>query len=113
MDHRTLITVTMLAAAVAVSPAQAGGSADHASEAANHSTKSAGHSAAMSGTVVAGSVALPLAVSGTTGQASSQAAEELWNFANQPIGSPLPITQETFTVGRSPREAVFNPGDNK
>lgn len=112
MDHWKSIAATVLASVVAVAPVQAGGSADHASKAANHTSKAAGHSAAMSGKAVAGSVALPLAVIGTAGQASSQAAAELWNLANQPVGTPLPIAQETFTAGHSPKEAVFNAGDN-
>lgn len=113
MDHWKPITAIVLASVIAVSPARANGSANHGSKAATHSTQAAGHSAAMSAKTVAGSVALPLAVAGTAGQVSGQAAEELWDLANQPIGTPLPITQETFTVGHSPKEAVFNEGDNQ
>ncbi len=113
MEHWKSITVTVLLSVAAVSPVQASGTPDHASRAANHSTQATGHSAAMSAKTVAGSVALPLAIVGTAGQASGQAAEELWSFANQPIGTLLPIAQETFTAGHSPKEAMLNTGDNQ
>lgn len=102
------VTVAALILLISISPAIAGGSASHFSQGTHHSTQAAGHSVAMSGKAVAGSVALPLAVVGMVGKISGQVSNDLWDIANRPVGRPLPISKETLTIGRSPKEALFN-----
>ncbi len=103
---KPLLTAALIST-VSISPAMAGGSATHFSKATNHSVQAVGHSAAMSGKAVAGSIAIPLAVVGTVGTISGKASNDLWEIANQPAGTPLPIAKETFTTGQSPKDALF------
>ncbi len=86
--------------------AQAGGSVQHASQASGHSARAVGHSVAGTTKLVSGVVAVPLIAIGASGQASQQAGESLWDIANEPIGTPLPVTEETVTAGPSPARAI-------
>ena len=55
--------------------------------------------------------ALPLGVAGEIGAVSGDLSDELWEVANAPIGEPLPIAEESFTVGPSPGEALEQDGE--
>ena len=100
-----LIALTALLALSSQS-AFAQGSARHFSQAVDHSVKAVGHSVVAGTKLSAGVIAVPLTVSATAGQASNQAAAELWDYAEMPIGTPLPITDETVTAGPSPDQAI-------
>ncbi len=103
---KTLITTTVLLAAVTSLPAQAQGSTQHVSQAVVHSTQAVGHSIAGGAKLASGVIAIPLIAIGASGQVSQQAGESLWDIANEPIGTPLPITEETITAGPPPSQAI-------
>ena len=103
---KTLITTSVLLAAIAAQPAHAQGSTQHASQAVVHSTQAIGHSVAGGAKLASGVVAVPLIAVGASGQVSQQAGQELWDIANEPIGTPLPVTEETVTAGPSPSQAI-------
>ena len=103
---KTLIVTTTLLAAIAIQPAHAQGSVQHASQAVEHSTKAIGHSVAGGAKLASGVAAVPLIAVGASGQASQQAGEALWDIANEPIGTPLPVSDETVTAGPTPSQAI-------
>lgn len=105
---KAVISIFILTGLVAAQPAhaQAGGSAQHASQAIGHSTEAVGHSVAGTAKMASGVVAVPLIATGASGQASQQAGESLWHIANEPIGTPLPVSDETVTAGPSPARAI-------
>lgn len=93
-------------------PAIAG---DHAAEAVGHSGQASAHSVmsglhalAASGKVVLNVSAVPLLASGTIGAISGQIGHELLHAAAAPIGTPLPIADDTFSAGPPPDEALKN-----
>ena len=63
---------------------------------------SAGHSLVATGQLASGVVATPLLASGAiamgVGSASVQAGGSLMNAATKPIGTPLPVTEETISI---------------
>jgi hypothetical protein len=95
-----------LGGATAAQPAQAQGSMQNLSQAMEHSALASAHAVAGSAQLVSGVVAVPLLVVGSVGAASQQAGEALWEVANSPIGTPLPISEHTVTVGPSPDKAI-------
>ncbi len=99
-----------LATLSAVNMAHAGSANQHFSRGAGHSTKAVGHSATASGKAMLSVAALPFAVVGSVGQLSSHASEEMWDLANRPIGTSLPISDVTLTVGPPPEEALTEKG---
>jgi hypothetical protein len=106
--RKAVITTLILTGLVAAQPAQAqaGGSVQHASQAIGHSAKAVGHSVVGTAKLASGVVAVPLIAIGASGQASQQAGESLWDIANEPIGTPLPVSDETVTAGPSPARAI-------
>jgi len=96
-----LITLSATQAAYAQ-----GSSGQHFSEAIGHSVQAAGHSVVGSAKLVSGTIAVPLIVIGGVGKVSQSAGEELWDIANQPIGTPLPISEETVSAGPAPNIAI-------
>lgn len=102
----TLLAGSLLLGIVTTQPAHAMGSAQHLSEAVVHSTQAVGHSVVGSAQLASGVVAVPLIAVGSVGQVSQQAGNDLWQIANEPIGTPLPISDETITAGPSPAQAI-------
>jgi len=90
----------------------AGGVAEHSVQTSTHSAQAVSHGVIGAVKVTSGVVAVPLAVAGSAGKVSGQAGKELWDIANAPIGTPLPITEKTLTVGPTPSDAVAK-GDNE
>ena len=103
---KTFIATTLLIGAVAAQPAQAQGSVQHSGQALVHSTKALGHSVAGGAKLASGVVAVPLIAIGASGQVSQQAGEDLWAIAHEPIGTPLPVSDETVTAGPPPSQAI-------
>lgn len=62
---------------------------------------SAAHAIAASGQVTSAAIAVPLAIGGSAltsaGAASTASANTLLDAANAPIGTPLPVTDESIT----------------
>lgn len=101
-------------------PCWAADSANHSGAAAGNLSQAAGasgaamaHGAASAGSVVAGSVAVPLGLSGNAGVMSGQIAGDLNKAANSNIGTPLPISEETITVGPPPDAALSEKNKTK
>jgi len=73
---------------------------------------SAGHSLAATGQLASGVVATPLLASGAiavgVGSAAVQAGGSLMNTATSPIGTPLPVTEETVSI-IPPNKALQQP----
>ncbi|HCY87441.1 MAG TPA: hypothetical protein DHV36_20070 [Desulfobacteraceae bacterium] len=78
----------------------------HGSQAASHASNSAAHAIAASGQAVSGAASVPFMASGVAGAVSAQVGEDLKDAASAPIGQPLPITDETITVGPTPDLAI-------
>ena len=80
--------------------------------ASGNASASAGHSLAATGQLASGVVATPLLASGaiavSVGSAALQAGGSLMNTATSPIGSPLPVTDETVSV-LPPNKALQQP----
>lgn len=73
---------------------------------------SVGHSLAATGQLASGVVATPLLASGAVavgiGSAAQQAGGSLMNAATSPIGTPLPVTDETVSI-LPPNKALQQP----
>jgi hypothetical protein len=71
-------------------------------QASSNAAASAGHSLLATGQLESGVVATPLLASGAiavgVGGAAVQAGSSLMNAATHPIGTPLPVTEETISV---------------
>ncbi|TLS65308.1 hypothetical protein FEF65_13120 [Mariprofundus erugo] len=108
--HKGLIAFTMLL--LSAQPAMAGdhatATATHSGQASAHSVMSGLHALAASGQVLLHVSAAPLLVSGTAGAASAHIGSELLKAAAAPIGTPLPIADDTFSAGPPPDEALKN-----
>lgn len=80
----------------------AGQAVNEAGQSSAHASASAAHSIAASGQVTSGLLAVPLlsgaAVSGSVANTSAGSGNALMQAATAPIGTPLPISQETITV---------------
>lgn len=81
-------------------------------QASSHAAASAGHSLAATGQLTSGVVATPLLASGAiavgVGSAAVQAGGSLMNAATHPIGTPLPVTEETVSI-IPPNKALQQP----
>jgi len=96
-----------------LSSAHAGAASENASKASKHSVNAVAHSAAASAQVVASVVAVPLIAVGSIGEVSKAAGNDLMKTAQTPIGTPLPISDKTVTVGPAPNEAIKRGNDNE
>ena len=71
-------------------------------QASSNVAASAGHSLAATGQLASGVVATPLLASGAiavgVGSAALQAGGSLMSAASSPIGTPLPVTDETISI---------------
>jgi hypothetical protein len=71
-------------------------------QASSNAAASAGHSLLATGQLASGVVATPLLASGAiavgVGGAAVQAGSSLMNAATHPIGTPLPVTEETISI---------------
>jgi hypothetical protein len=80
--------------------------------ASGNASASAGHSLAATGQLASGVVATPLLASGAVavgvGSAALQAGGSLMNAATSPIGTPLPVTDETVSI-LPPNKALQQP----
>jgi len=108
MKNTKILTVAVLMTLGTTQAAYAQGSAQHFSEAVGHSAQATGHSIVAGAKLASSAVAVPLIVIGGVGQVSQAAGEDLWDIANQPIGAPLPISDETVSVGPAPNIAIKN-----
>lgn len=81
-------------------------------QASSNAAASAGHSLAATGQLASGVVATPLLASGAiavgVGSAAVQAGGSLMNAATHPIGTPLPVTEETVSI-IPPNKALQQP----
>jgi hypothetical protein len=81
-------------------------------QASGNAAASAGHSLVATGQLASGVVATPLLTSGAisvgVGSAALQAGGSLMNAATHPIGSPLPVTEETVSI-IPPNKALQQP----
>ena len=100
--HGFILTCTLF-----TTPAlSAGGSLEHSARALQHSVNAVAYSVTAGAQLVSGAAAIPLGFAGAVGGISQDLSEELWDAANAPIGTPLPITDEVVTVGPPPSEAI-------
>lgn len=80
--------------------------------ASGNAAASAGHSLVATGQLASGVVATPLLASGAiavgVGSAAVQAGGSLMNVATSPIGTPLPVTDETISI-IPPNKALQQP----
>lgn len=105
--NKTIITTGILVASlVTMQPTYAQGSVQHFSQAVKNSGQAVGHSVAGGVKLSAGVVAAPLAIGAGIGKMSGAASRELLDIANQPIGTPLPVTEENITAGPVPGKAI-------
>jgi len=78
----------------------------------SNAAASAGHSLAASGQLASGIVATPLLASGAiavgVGNAAVQAGGSLMSAATSPIGTPLPVSEETISI-IPPNKALQQP----
>jgi hypothetical protein len=81
-------------------------------QASSNVAASAGHSLVATGQLASGVVATPLLASGAiavgVGSAAVQAGGSLMNAATHPIGTPLPVTEETVSI-IPPNKALQQP----
>ena len=87
-------------------PVFAQGSVQHSGQALEHGVNAIGHSVAGGGKLVSGAVAVPLKAVGSVGKVAGDAGDEMWDNAMAPIGEPLPVTEDTVTVGPPPAKAM-------
>ena len=108
MNNHTqhLIISVVLITAFTSQPVLAQGSVQHSVAASEHSIQAVGHSIAGSTKLASGVAAVPLTGIGAIGQVSSDAGNALWDIANSEVNEPLPITEETFTAGPNPNQAI-------
>lgn len=105
---RKLIALTGLCTALFFAPLQANaqGSVNHSAQASEHSAQATGHVIVGGVKGVASVAAVPLVVSGAIGHSADQAGQAMADFADMPIGKPLPITEKTVTAGPAPSQAL-------
>lgn len=84
-------------------------------QASSNAAASAGHSLVATGQLASGVVATPLLASGAiavgVGSAAIQAGGSLMGAASSPIGTPLPVTDETISI-IPPNKALQQPAVN-
>jgi len=89
------------------------GAVGNSVQASAHASASAAHAIAASGQTVFAVSAVPLSIGGavltSAGQASTAMGNASMQAASAPIGTPLPITDETITVVRP--DIALRPGN--
>jgi hypothetical protein len=86
-----------------VTPAvEAGGSVEASARALEHSMQALGYSIEAGLKLAFGAAAVPLTIVGGIGEASREAGDEFWEFANAPPSGPLPVSDEVVTAGPPP-----------
>lgn len=84
-------------------------------QASSNAAASAGHSLVATGQLASGVVATPLLASGAiavgVGSAALHAGDSLMSAATSPIGTPLPVTDETISI-IAPNKALQQPAAN-
>lgn len=106
MNKKMLIILTFITTLFSANTVFAGQVVNNASQASGHSVQAISHAAVAGAALVSGSVAMPLMISGKIGEVSGAAGNGLWEAADTPIGTPLPISDETFLTGSSPDQAM-------
>ena len=102
-----LIAASVLASAlISASTVFAEGAVHHSGQASIHSANAVSHGLVSGAKVASGSAAVPLILIGSAGTVSGDAGRTLWEAADQPIGEPLPITEETIISAPSPDQAI-------
>ncbi|MEY5098826.1 MAG: hypothetical protein RJA36_1545 [Pseudomonadota bacterium] len=90
-----------------------GGPVGNSVQASAHASASAAHAIAASGQTVLGVSAIPLSIGGaaltSAGQASTAMSNASMQAASAPIGTPLPITDESITIIRP--DIALRPGN--
>lgn len=110
--HLKLVSTTILVFVVVVTtPCRAGENASgqalrESGLASVHASQAMVSGLVASGQAVSVATATPLALSGAVGTASGEAAKALMGAATAPIGTPLTVTEETYTAGIRPDEAL-------
>ena len=99
----SLLPGTVLAGEPAAASGQA---AHHASQAMTHSARAVFSGMIATGQVASAASAVPLRISATAGMVSGQSADALMAAATAPIGTPLPVAEETYSAGPPPDEAL-------
>ena len=98
--------LTLLVILFGSQPVLAQDSVQHFSAGIDHSAQSVGHLIEGSAKLTSAVIAVPLGLSAQIGAVSGQMSEAMLDYANTPIGTPLPVSDEVFTVGPSPAEAI-------
>src|SRR5574337_807306 len=101
--HALPVLMLVVGSAALAGPAdEANQAASEAVQASGHASASAVHGIAASGQVTSAVMAVPLSaagvVLGASGNASQQAASSLAKIADTPIGTPLPVTDESLSI---------------
>jgi hypothetical protein len=103
------LSAALVLPALAQDTTHAGQAVENGVAASGHTSASAAHSIAASGQLTSGALAVPFlasgAVMGSAGAGSAAVGRDALRAATAPIGTPLPITDETITV-ISPAEAL-------
>lgn len=108
-----ICTLSLCAASAMANPAEELKQAAKAGgRASGNAAASAGHSLTATGQLASGVIATPLLASGAVavgvGSAAVQAGGSLMNAATSPIGTPLPVTDETVSI-IPPNKALQQP----
>ena len=80
--------------------AHAGGALYHSGQSLENSARAVGHMSAGALKMVAGIVSVPLVIIGSAGEVSGETGEIFRDFANE----PLPIAEDTVSVGPTPAQ---------
>ncbi|MEW6290398.1 MAG: hypothetical protein AB1545_11140 [Thermodesulfobacteriota bacterium] len=85
----------------------------HSGQASAHSAQAVFSGLIASGQVASAVSATPLALSATAGVVSGEAAKVLMDAATAPIGTPLPVTEETYTSAGPPPDQALKVEEKK
>jgi len=105
-----MVPVTAVFTLMVASSAMAQGSARHSAQASQHASAAIGHGVVASAQLASGAIAVPLGMVAAVGEVSGDASEALWKEATGEIGGPLPVSDETFTAGPPPDQALWGQG---
>ena len=101
-----IISITLLAASVTQTACAATSGSQNLSKGIEHSVQAVGYSVAGSAQLASGAIAVPLIAIGSVGELSKAAGTDLMRTANTPIGTPLPVSDETVSAGPAPDKAL-------
>jgi len=106
---KALWTLALVAAMslLNTSPAMAAGSGRHSAQGVHHSAQASAHGTVASAKLTSAVVATPLLAGAAVGELSGKAGNRLMEEADSDIGAPLPLGEETFTVGPAPDKAIY------